>query len=121
MKKNNRMIWFLVLHAALLLYSCSGLFSKTAASFPFMSPKFLLFYAGMIFVLGVYALLWQQIIARLPITFAYASKAVTVIWGVVLGKLAFGEKVSHMQIIACGVIMLGTVLYVLADRKEQEE
>ncbi len=114
----QRTFWFLMLHAALLLYSTSGLFSKTASSFPFMSPKFLLFYAGMILVLGIYAILWQQIISRLPVTFAYANKAVTVIWGVVLGRLIFGEHVSRMQIAACGIIMLGTVLYVLADRKE---
>ena len=110
--------WFLVLHCALLLYSTSGLFSKTASSYPFMSPRFILFYAGMILVLGLYALLWQQIIARLPVTFAYANKAVTVIWGVLLGKLFFKEKISPVQAAACGIIMLGTVLYVLADRKE---
>ena len=56
----QRTFWFLMLHAALLLYSTSGLFSKTASSFPFMSPKFLLFYAGMILVLGIYAILWQD-------------------------------------------------------------
>ena len=108
--------WFLLLHAALLLYSTSGLFSKNAASRPFLSTGFILFYAGMILVLGLYALLWQQIIKRLPVTFAYANKAVTVVWGVVLGALFFKEKVSGLQIAGCGVIMLGTVLYVLADR-----
>ena len=109
---------FILLHLALLIYSTSGLFSKNASAHPFMSPPFLLFYGGMILVLGIYAVLWQQVIKRMDVTTAYANKAVTVVWGVVLGILFFKEKISLRQVIACGVIMIGTVLYVRADRKQ---
>jgi len=118
--KNNRstMTGFILLHIALLIYSTSGLFSKNASLHPFGSLPFILFYAGMIMVLGIYAILWQQVIKRMDVTTAYANKAVTVVWGVVLGILFFREKVTLRQVIACGVIIFGTVLYVRADRKQ---
>ena len=112
---------FVLLHIALLIYSTSGLFSKNASRHPFGSLPFILFYAGMIAVLGIYAILWQQVIKRMNVTTAYANKAVTVVWGVVLGILFFGEKISLRQVVACGVIILGTVLYVRADRAQEEE
>ena len=121
MKKNNPVFAYLLLHIALLIYSTSGLFSKNASRHPFGSLPFILFYAGMIAVLGIYAILWQQVIKRMNVTTAYANKAVTVVWGVVLGILFFGEKISLRQVIACGVIILGTVMYVRADRAQEEE
>ena len=118
--QKHKIIWILLLHVALLIYSAAGVFSKNAAQHPPFSIWFILFYAGMILVLGIYALFWQQIIKRLPLTFAYANKAVTVIWGVVLGKLVFSEQITFRQGVACGIIIAGTVLYVLADQKEDK-
>jgi drug/metabolite transporter (DMT)-like permease len=114
----SRIAAFVLLHVALLIYSTSGLFSKNASAHPFGSLPFILYYAGMILVLGIYAILWQQVIKRLDVTLAFANKAVTVVWGVLLGMLFFGEKISLRQAIACGVIILGTVLYVLADHRQ---
>ena len=119
-RKGNKLFWFFILHLALLIYSTASLFSKSAAMQPFLSISFLAFYAGMILALGIYALLWQQVIKRLPLTFAYANKAITVVWGVLLGKLVFLEQISVRQGIACGIVMLGTVLYVFAEKKEGE-
>ena len=117
-KRTNKYKYIFLLHLSLLIYSFCGFFSKNASSHPFMSLPFCLFYAGMIGVLGIYALLWQQVIKGLPVTFAYANKAVTVVWGVVLGKVFFDERINYLQGAACLIIMTGTVLYVLADHKE---
>ena len=122
MKDNkSTLTGFILLHIALLIYSTSGLFSKNASRHPFGSLPFILFYAGMIMVLGIYAVLWQQVIKRMNVTTAYANKAVTVVWGVVLGILFFRERITLRQVIACGVIIFGTVLYVRADRKQLRE
>ena len=117
--KTSKYKFILLLHLSLLIYSCCGFFSKNASAHPFMSLPFCLFYAGMIGVLGIYALLWQQVIKHLPVTFAYANKAVTVIWGVILGKVFFSEHITALQGAACLIIMAGTILYVLADHKEE--
>ena len=111
-------IWILVLHAALLLYACTSLCSKNAVRYPAMSMKYLLFYALMIGILGLYAIVWQQVIKHLPVTFAYANKAVTVVWGVVLGRVFFGERITILQLAACAIIIAGTVLYVTWAKEE---
>lgn len=113
--------WMLVLHGALLLYSCSGLFSKTAAQQPFLSLKFCLCYGGMLAIMLIYAFLWQQIIKHVPLTTAFANKAVTVVWGMVLGAIAFREQHSPRQFIAALIIIAGVVLFVLSDGEKQDE
>ena len=62
---------YLALHALVLFYSLSALCSKKAASYPFASPGWLLFYGAVILILGLYAVFWQQIIKRLPLSTAY--------------------------------------------------
>lgn len=105
----------LALHIMLMVYSCSGVLSKLASGEPFLSFRFILYYAGVIFLLGVYALVWQQIIKRLPLTTAFANKAVTVIWGIVWGAVFFHEGVTAGKLIGAALVIAGVVLYAKAD------
>lgn len=77
----------IVLHLMLMIYSMSGIFSKLAAGQPFLSFRFCLYYGAIIALLGLYAIGWQQIIKRMPLTLAFANKAVTTVWGLVWGLL----------------------------------
>ena len=77
--------WFLVLHLILGVYAASSVCSKLAAGQPFLSVPFILLYGGMLAALVAYALGWQQVIKHLPLTTAYANKAVTVVWGILQG------------------------------------
>lgn len=104
----------LALHLLLAVFSLSGIMSKLAAQFPFMSAEFVLCYGGMIVVLGVYAIGWQQVIKRIPLTTAYANRAVTVIWGIVWGALLFDEAVSWQKVLGAVVVLAGVVLFAMA-------
>ena len=86
--------YFLYLHILLVLYSVSAVFSKLGSAQPFLSFKFCLFYGIVLFLLALYTVCWQQIIKHLPLTFAYANKAVTVVWGILWGLIIFGEKIT---------------------------
>ncbi len=108
------------LHALLALFSTSGIFSKLAAGYPFLSLGFILCYGGMICVLGVYAIGWQQVIKRMPLTTAYANRAVTVVWGIVWGALLFGESVTWQKVLGALVVLAGVALYALAGDEEQK-
>lgn len=99
----------------LAIYSLSSVCSKLAAGYPFMSPGFILFYGGMIALLGFYAIAWQQVIKRLPLTTAYANKAVTLIWGIIWGVIFFHEKITPTKVIGAAIVLLGVVLFSLAD------
>lgn len=110
----------LALHALLALYSLCSICGKLAAGFEFLSPGFVLCYGGMICVLGVYAIGWQQVIKRMPLTTAYANKAVTVLWGIVWGALLFHESVTPGKLVGAAVVLAGVVLFSLADGRAAE-
>lgn len=107
------------LHIMLMIYSISGIFSKMASKEEFLSVKFCLYYIGIIALLGFYAIAWQQAIKRLPLTVAYANKAVTVIWGLIWGILFFSEKISAGKCFGIIMITIGILLYVKADEEAE--
>ena len=101
-----------------IYYSLSALCSKKAASYPFASPGWLLFYGAVILILGLYAVFWQQIIKRLPLSTAYMNKAATVVWGLVFGSVFFGERVSVPKLFGAALIIAGIVLFALPEGEE---
>lgn len=111
----------LALHLLLMVYSTSGICSKLAAGQAFLSPMFCLYYAAIIGLLGVYAIGWQQIIKRLPLTTAFANKAVTVVWGIIWGAVFFQEPVTPKKLLGAALIVAGVVLYAKADTATEEE
>ena len=119
--KSGRVKAVLALHALLVFYSLCSICAKLAAGQEFMSLGFIMFYGGMIAVLGVYALGWQQIIKRLPLTFAYANRAVTVVWGIVWGVLFFGEALTPLKIIGAVIVLIGVVLFATSDDEDDAD
>lgn len=106
---------YFALHLLLMVYSLSGLVSKTAAGVPFLSWHFCLLYAALIALLGVYAIGWQQILKRMDLTTAFSNKAVTVVWGIIWGALFFLEPVTVPKIVGAAMIVVGVVLFSQAD------
>ena len=86
-----------------------------------MSLEFCLFYTGMLAVLVVYAIGWQQILKHLPLTVAFANKSITVIWGIIWGAVFFGEQITPTMIVGAVVVMAGIVLFSIADGEERKE
>lgn len=114
MEKTDKKV-FIALHLLLLFYSLSSVLSKLAAGQVFLSLPFILCYGGMIFILMVYAIGWQQILKRLPLTVAFANKAVTLVWTMVFGVLFFKESISLKQILGCALAVAGVILFVKED------
>ena len=113
--------WFLLLHVILGIYAGSSVCSKLAAQQPFLSAAFIVLYGLMLLALVTYAVGWQQVIKHLPLTTAYANKAVTVVWGILLGLAVFGEAVTPRQVIGAVIIICGIVLFVRADNEGEGE
>jgi len=111
---------FLLLHLLLLLYSFSDVCSKLAAGKALMSAAFCLCYGAVILILFVYAIGWQQIIKRMPLSTAFANKAVTTIWGTVWGVLLFHEHVSVGKVIGIFLVIVGIVLFTGEDGQTDE-
>ena len=107
----RKMIVLIILHLLLAVYSISGILSKMAAKTDFLGIDFCLYYCGILILLGVYAIVWQQIIKELPLTVAFANRAVTVIWGVIWGALFFSETITIGQLFGILLIIVGIILY----------
>ena len=112
---------FIALHLLLLFYSMSSVLSKAAAGLPFLSMKWCLCYGGMIVILGIYAAGWQQILKRLPLTVAFANKAVTLVWSMVFGALIFSEHIKITQLVGCSLAVAGVLLFVQADKPVKDD
>ena len=120
MAKTDKKV-FLALHLLLLFYSLPSVPAKLAAGQPFLSFRFCLCYGGMFLILVLYALGWQQILKRLPLTVAFANKAVTLVWSMVFGALLFHEQIRLNQVIGCTLAVLGVVLFVQPEKDEKED
>lgn len=106
---------YLLLHILILFLSVSGIFSKMAANTPFLSIKFFLCYSVILFILFVYALIWQQLLKKIPLTTGYCNKAAGIVWGMIFGFIIFGESISWQNIIGACIVFLGIYLVVTAD------
>ena len=114
-KEGGKLKYFIALHILLLFYSFSNVCSKLAAKEKFLSPKFILLYGCIIAILGVYAIVWQQIIKHIPLTTAFCNKAVGIIWGIVWGVLFFSEQIKWNMIVGAVIVIIGVIIVVKAD------
>ena len=110
--KSKKITNYLLLHLLLLFFSFCGVFSKLAAQNEFFSFKFILFYGISIFILGMYAIFWQQILKKFNLTTAFFNKAITIVWGMIWGILFFSEKITLSIIIGAVVVLIGISLVV---------
>ena len=113
--KGRPKVLYLVLHMGFLLSSFSGVCAKLAARQEAPAP-FLFWYGMDLLIMAVYAVLWQQILKRLPLTVAYANKPVGLIWGMLWGWLLFGERISGRMLLGAGIIFAGIYMVVTDDK-----
>ena len=92
--------------------------SKFAAGFDFVSVGFVVCYVLVLVVLAGYALGWQQVIKRMPLTTAYANRGITVVWGIFWGAVFFGEAVTPFKLLGAAMIIAGIALFSHADAAE---
>ena len=104
-----------MLHVIIFLYSLAGICSKMAAGEQFGSLFFFIWYAGVLAILFIYAIVWQQVLRRLTLTTAFANKGVTVMWGMLWGALVFAEHISIWMMIGAVVVFVGIILVVSSD------
>ena len=110
-----------ILHIMFMIFSLGGVASKTAANSEFLSAKFIICYGLVLLILFVYAIVWQQMLKRLPLVTAYANKAVTVVWGIIWGWVFFGESVTVRKIIGAVIVIAGVCIVVMADNEKEDE
>ena len=102
---------YLLLIGVNLIYASTSIFTKMASQQEALSWPYLWYIAGAICVMGVYAVLWQQIIARMPLSTAYMFKGTSLIFVLLFSALLFGETITMYNLIGSVIIILGIVLF----------
>ena len=122
MTKGNtwKIKYFIILHIELVLFSLSGVCSKMAGKYDFMSKEFIFYYGLVLLNLAVYAIVWQQIIKKLPLNTAYANKAIMVVWGMIWGVIFFGEKITWNMVVGGIIVIIGVITVVQADKDDTD-
>lgn len=79
-----------------------------------LSRFYLLWIAGAITVMAVYALLWQQVISKMPLSTAYMFKGTSLVFVLLFSALLFGEAITWSNVIGAIIIVLGIIFYAKA-------
>jgi drug/metabolite transporter (DMT)-like permease len=110
----------LVLQAVVVIYTLSIVVAKFATGQELFSFSFFLFYGLEIVILGVYAILWQQMIKRFDLSVAYANRAMALLWSAVWAIVLFRDTLALKQVIGIAFVALGTVI-VNSDHKQEAD
>ena len=103
---------YICLFATFVIGSFSGVFSKFASRYEAFTPPYLAFLSASILVLVFYAILWQQIIKRMPVSEAVMLRSMTCFIGLGLAYLIFSEPITLCNILGTIITFLGIILYV---------
>lgn len=92
-----------------MLYACVGICTKKAALQSPMSWWYWLWFVGAVAVIGIYAMLWQQVLKRIELGTAYMFKGTSLIFTMLIAALLFGEAITVPNIIGSVIIIVGIV------------
>ena len=93
-----------------MLYACVGICTKMAALQATGSWPYLLWFGGAVAIIGIYAILWQQVLRRIELSTAYMFKGTTLIFTMLIAAMLFGEIITVPNIIGSVIIIIGIVL-----------
>ena len=96
-----------LLQGVIIIYTISSVMSKAASASGDHLLRFFLFF-GMEFVaLGVYALLWQQMIKRFELSVAYANRSMAVVWSMVWAVIFFHDTITVQNVAGVVLVVIG--------------
>ena len=108
------MKYYISMHFTLLILSLAGVLSKVAAQNQWFSLKWMALYGFVLIIMCAYAFMWQQILKYIPLTVAFCNKAITIIWGMLWGKLFFDETIKLNMAIGGMIVFIG-IYFVVTD------
>lgn len=116
MKKNNAPYYALLI-ISLIIISFDGIIFKTAAKHDLLSKQFFMYYAIAVCIYIIYAFLWQIILKRIDLYFAYSFRSIIVVLGLIWSSVILGEQITKFNIAGAILIMLG--IFLIARNREQ--
>ncbi len=110
MDKQIKLKSILLMLLAFIIYSLTGIFMKLASLENAFSLSFILYYSFVLGVIAFYAVLWQMILKKVPLTIAFMSKSITIVFGLLIAHFLFKETISVNNIIGSLIIIFGILV-----------
>lgn len=101
---------YIMLQAVIIIYSFSTVMSKLASGEKENPIKFLIYFGVEILLMGVYAVLWQQMIKKFDLTIAYANRAMVILWSTIWAVIFFHDSITIQNIIGIVLVIIGLLL-----------
>ena len=95
---------------AIVFESLSSSVLKFSKDYAFLSPMYLFWFAVAVGIMGLYAIAWQLLLERVPLTTAYLRKGLTYVLIFVWARLFFHEEISVKQMIGMAIIIAGMIV-----------
>lgn len=115
----THLFYFILMHLGFLIYAFYAVLGKVASTKQIFSPGFIGIYCAVFVILMVYALIWQQVLKAIPLIIATANKTITIVWGILFGRIFFNEKIT-LNMIAGGVVILAGILILSFEPQKKE-
>ena len=119
MKKKITIKDILVLQIVIAIYTLSTVMAKQASGQPLFSVGFFGFYGAELLILGIYALLWQQMIKKFELSVAYTNRAMALLWSLIWAVVIFKDNITVKNVIGVALVIGGTII-VNGGRKEED-
>lgn len=100
------------MYASFFIYSLAVVFAKLASGQALLSLPYLLCLGGIIAVMGIYAILWQQVLRMIPLSVAMSNKSLVLVLSALWAAILFKEQIpirtiAGIMLIFCGVFTIG--------------
>ncbi len=110
MKKQLGVSSFILLFVAFLVYSTTGVFSKLASREIFLSFGYFSYFALVLLTMGIYAILWQVILKKTPLSKAFLFKSMTVLFSLCFAYFVFNEIITWKNLVGASLIIIGIIV-----------
>ena len=117
----NKIKAILFLQGAVFIYSLTTVISKLVSNYDFLSKEFILFYLLDFAVLGIYAILWQQLLKRFELSIAYTNKAMTLLWSLLWSVILFHQGVTMAKLLGVLMVIAGTIVLNSPQKDEESD
>ena len=99
-----------LLQGVIIVYTISSVMSKEASASGDDLLRFLFFFGMEFVILGVYAILWQQMIKRFELSVAYANRSMAVVWSMVWAVFFFHDTITIQNLVGVVLVVAGTFI-----------
>ena len=108
------------LQGVIIIYTISSVMSKKASASNGDVLRFAFFFGMEFVILGIYALLWQQMIKRFELSVAYANRSMAVFWSMIWAVVFFHDMITVQNVIGVLLVIIGNII-INADQEEKAD